>query len=119
MLASNIIFFPCKDLHATLDFYATVTGITVYREMENCIILDSGYGYLGFCKYDDGRPMADGVCISFNAPEIEDVDRYYQEIRKKKQECVLCPPKYHDKFPAYSFFMKDPNGYTVEIQKIL
>jgi hypothetical protein len=25
----------------------------------------------------------------------------------------------HPRFPVYSFFLKDPNGYTLEFQKIL
>lgn len=69
MLTSNIVFFPCKNLMDTQEFYSCVVGISVHRKMDNSIIFDSGYGYLGFCKYSDDRPMANGVCISFNCTE--------------------------------------------------
>lgn len=118
MLTSNIVFFPCKNLMDTQEFYSCVVGISVHRKMDNSIIFDSGYGYLGFCKYSDDRPMANGVCISFNAQSREDVDCHYHRIIQQRPQCIMQPPKQHENFPVYSFFMKDPNGYLVEIQKI-
>ncbi len=118
MLISNIVFFPCRNLKETVDFYTSLAGITLSQEMNRCTILDSGYGYLGFCEYEDGRPMASGVCVSLNTQSMEEVDEYYREIMRKKPEWIVHPPKHHDCFPVYSFFMKDPNGYLVEIQKI-
>ncbi len=118
MLTSNIVFFPCRDLKETVDFYTRAAGLTVFLEMNGCVILDSGYGYLGFCRYEDDRPMASGICISLNVRNAEEVDEYYRKIKRKKPECLVQPPKRHERFPVYSFFMKDPNGYLTEIQKI-
>jgi len=28
------------------------------------------------------------------------------------------PPQKHPRFPVYSFFLSDPNGYTLEYQKV-
>lgn len=119
MPKSNIMFLPCEDLKETVAFYTGIIGITVNQVMGDCVILDSGYGYLGFCNYGDGRPLAQGICISFNEEDTAGVDRMYAKILKTAPEILVEKPKQHDRFAVYSFFLKDPNGYLVEIQKIL
>lgn len=74
-------------------------------------------GYVGFVYY--GKPETAGphVCISFNCASEAEVDREYQRI------CQLgyptkAPPARHPTQPVYSFFLQDPNGYTVEFEKL-
>ena len=63
------------------------------------------------------RAMATGQCISFNLPTIEDVDAMYETLQKRPVIGLKSAPAHHPKFPVYSFFFSDPNGYVLEYQK--
>ncbi|MCF0151496.1 MAG: VOC family protein [Firmicutes bacterium] len=122
-IESSVIFFPVSDIKATVAFYTGLLGLSVSQVQGGgqCIIFDTGYGYLGFCQYGDGRPMPTGdysPCISFNCNSTEEVDLLFARL-KEQAVCVLQEPAYHERFPVYSAFLSDPDGYKVELQKIL
>lgn len=122
-MENSVVFLPVKDIERTTRFYTEIVGLTKVQEQSGgiCRIFDTGYGYLGFCQYPDGRPTLGGpvgVCLSFNCRDEADVDRQYREICAKKCE-VADKPHYMDNFPVYGFFLKDPDNYKVEFQYIL
>lgn len=115
---SGVIFFPCRDINETKAYYAQILGLPVYKDLGHTVWFDCGYGYIAFVQYDDGRPMASGVCISFNLASIEEVNATYNVLKSRPViglESV--PARPHPRFPVFSFFLSDPNGYTLEIQK--
>ena len=116
---SNVIFFPCKNLQETIEYYTTVLELPVYKKLNDLVWFDTGYGYLAFVQYDADRPMATGACISFNLPTCEDVDSMYQVVQTRPVIGLKGAPEKHPRFPVYSFFFSDPNGYTLEYQKPL
>ena len=116
-MESMMVFYPCKDIEETSRFYQEVLGLRLYNDQGKCKIFDTGYGYQGFCQYSHGE-LASHVCISFNCKNEAEVDKTYTLFRDtSKYQCTK--PQRHPEFAVYSFFMKDPNGYTVEFQKIL
>ena len=117
MIESCITFLPTNNLEETMDFYTRIVGLRVFQTMGQCVILDCGKGYWGFCRYDDGRELATGVCLSLNCENREEVDRRYRSFLEQGVETVQ-PPQHHKTFPVYSFFCHDPNGYLLELQKI-
>lgn len=122
-IENSVVFFPCLDIEKTSEFYTEIVGLKLVQSQSGgiCRIFDTGYGYFGFCQYDDGRPIPSGptgVCLSLNCHDEADVDRLYQSISQKDCE-IVAAPAYQEKFPVYSFFIKDPNGYKVEFQYIL
>ena len=114
---SSVIFFPCRNILETVEYYTKVLGLSVHKDLGTSVWFDCGYGYLAFCDYGPGRPMASGQCISFNLPSAEDVDAMYEILKTRPVIGLLAPPAHHPKFPVYSFFFSDPNGYTLEYQK--
>lgn len=117
-IMSSVIFFPCFNINETAEFYLDVIGLKLHSDQGNCKIFDTGYGYIGFCQYSKRTTIASGPCISLNCIDVDDVDKHYKILKNKDCE-IVSPPKHHDDFPVYSFFLKDPNGYTLEFQKIL
>ncbi len=120
---NSVVFLPCYNIEETTAFYRDVIGLPVVQEQSGgiCRIFDTGYGYIGFCQYDDGRPIPSGpvgVCISLNCHDEADVDRAYEQMAAKGCRIAL-PPAKQEKFPVYAFFMRDPNDYKVEFQRIL
>ena len=116
-LESSVIFFPCKDLKETVKYYTEVLELPIYKLTENTVWLDCGYGYLAFVQYSDGRELAKGACISFNFAAENEVDEMYQKLLCRPVIGLRGAPAHHPKFPVYSFFFSDPNGYTLECQK--
>ena len=115
MIKSCITFLPVTDIKKTVEFYRDIIGLKVDKDEGNCVIFSCGEGYWGFCSYNDGRKLPIGVCMSLNLENNEEVDSEYHRISKLGIEATK--PVKHPNFPVYSFFMKDPDGYTVELQK--
>lgn len=122
MAESLIIFLPVKDIEKTKDFYINIAEFNLYKSQSGgkCLIFDSGYGYIGFCEYNDGRKALSGekgVCISVNLESRKAVDEKYIEV-KKSDVVIEGEPKHLDKFGVYSFFVRDPDDYRLEFQKL-
>lgn len=117
MPESSVIFFPCRSISETTAYYRDVLGMPLYKDLDGCIWLDCGRGYLAFCDYGPDRPMAAGACISFNLPSTAAVDAMYERLRTRPVIGLGKRPAHHPRFPVYSFFLSDPNGYTLEYQK--
>lgn len=117
MITSSLAFYPCGDLAAAQEFYTQVIGLRLVFSTDTVRVFGCAQGYVGFVYY--GKPETAGphVCISFNCASEAEVDREYQRI------CQLgyptkAPPARHPTQPVYSFFLQDPNGYTVEFEKL-
>ncbi|MBQ6335289.1 MAG: VOC family protein [Erysipelotrichaceae bacterium] len=120
MINSSIVFLPVNDINRTYRFYHEILGLPVFQKQgENLYIFDTGYGYWGFCQYDDDRaPLSGnkGVCLSLNLNDNEEVLSRYEELKDKVE--IYKKPSRHPVFPVYSFFIYDPDHYLVEFQKI-
>lgn len=117
-ILSSVSFYPCSSIAATHHFYSELLGLPLHNDQGKAKIYDTGYGYWGFVEYGDRRPNPYGLCLSLNCEDQEDVDRHYALLLEKGLS-PLEPPHRHVQFPVYSFFIKDPDGYLVEFQKIL
>lgn len=120
---SSVVFLPCGDISATQEFYTRLVGLKLAQQQGggSVQIYDTGYGYWGFCQYADGRPALggpQGVCLSLNCADEADVDHQYARLAAVGAD-IVAPPARHPRFAVYSFFVRDPDGYQVEFQKIL
>lgn len=117
---SSVIFLPCTDIRKTVSFYHDLLHLPVEQKQgDSLYIFDTGYGYWGFCQYQDGRkPLSgpQGVCLSLNLKDDEEVRNRYEELRDHCR--IYRSPQKHQQFPVYSFFISDPDGYLVEFQNV-
>lgn len=111
-----ITFFGTNNLKITSEFYQNILGLTIYKDQRVCVIFNiNEQSKIGFCEHipvikDDKNPIITLV--------TEKVDEVYKELVKNGLE-ISEGPKLNHKFNIYHFFFKDPNGYTIEIQKFL
>lgn len=116
-MSKLVVFYPCLDIEDTVAFYREHIGLEVAIDQGKCKIFDTGYGYLGFCEYDD-KTLATKTCISFELDSVEEVDVRYEKAIAMGEK-ILSKPARHPRFAVYSFFIEDVNGYKLEFQKML
>jgi len=111
-----ITFLGTNDLKKTSNFYQNILGLTLYKDQKICLIFHiNKQSKIGFCKHipvihDDKSPIITLV--------TEEVDEVYNKLINKGLK-IAESPKLNKKFNIYHFFFKDPNGYTIEIQRFL
>ena len=111
-----ITFLGTKDLNKTSNFYQNIIGLTLYKDQGVCLIFNvNNQSKIGFCKHMAIIHKGKSPIITFVA---DNVDEIYNKLVKSGVN-LKEKPKFNHKFNIYHFFLKDPNGYTLEIQKFL
>lgn len=117
MITSNIAFYPCICIKETDNFYTNIIGLEKVFSSEKACIFSTVKGHFGFMHYPDNQAATGRLCLSLNCPSDECVDMHYERLITLGAK-PLDKPHNHKTEPVYSFFIKDPNGYMVEFQKI-
>lgn len=113
-LSQQITFLHTRDLGATYRFYCELLELPLVRDQGKCLIFEVAPGaYLGFCEHIE--PISAGRRVVLTLVS-DDVDAWYAYLEQKGLP-LADPPKANPEFQIYHFFLEDPNGYTVEIQK--
>ncbi|MFX1495834.1 MAG: VOC family protein [Promethearchaeota archaeon] len=111
-----ITFLGTENLNKTSEFYQNGLGLEIYKDQGLCKIFHvTKESKVGFCShmsvvFEEKSPIITLV--------VKNVDETYQKLIQNGIE-IPNLPKVNSKFNIYNFFFKDPNGYTVEIQKFL
>ena len=112
----SIVFLGVDNLDGVDEFYRKGLNLSLYKDQGVCKIYEvPGNGMIGFCTHMDKNVADKSPIITLLS---DDVDGIYRKIKKTKYE-IKHPPKINSDFNIYHFFLKDPEGYTVEIQKFL
>jgi len=110
---SQITFLATTDLEGTAAFYEDVLGLRLALDQGACRIYATAPGaYVGFCRRDDAADSK-GVIVTLVA---QDVDGLYEMLVAKGVRFEK-PPAMNDEYRIYHCFLRDPNGYLVEIQR--
>jgi catechol 2,3-dioxygenase-like lactoylglutathione lyase family enzyme len=119
-IGEQITFLYTSDLVETARFYEKVLCLPLKLDQGTCRIYRvSNDGYVGFCQREDA-PRATGAST---APIIltlvtPDVDEWYDFLVAQGVD-VDEPPAENPEYQVYHFFLRDPNGYRLEIQSFL
>jgi catechol 2,3-dioxygenase-like lactoylglutathione lyase family enzyme len=115
-ISQQITFLYTRDLTQTARFYEDVMGLRLAIDQGDCRIYQvSGAAYLGFCQRASAPEHPQGVIITLVA---DDVDAWYERLRGHGVACEK-PPETNPKYKIYHCFVRDPNGYLVEIQRFV
>lgn len=116
-----VTFLYTADLTATAAFYEQILGLKLVLDQGSCRIYQvSAAGFLGFCQQGtavDRQTVADpsGVIVTLVSHHVDAWHRYLQAQNVPIEK----PPSLYEKFNIYHLFIRDPNGYLVEIQTFL
>lgn len=109
-----IAFYYTRDLQATAQFYEAMLGLTLSRDQGDCRIYRvNDHAYIGFCQRDDVNPTGNIICFV-----TDDVDGWHAALVAKGVVFEKAPAR-HSKYAIYHCFLRDPDGYLVEIQTFL
>jgi len=111
-----VAFYRTDNLEATHQFYHEWLGLPLYKDQGACRIYQiSSTALIGFCThFPEVEP--DGVILTFLT---DAVDAIYEGLTETRGVVIEQPPRENPDFKIYHFFLRDPNGYKVEIQKFL
>lgn len=110
----QITFLHSNNLDSTLYFYSEILGLNLVRDQGTCLIFEvTNTAYLGFCEHIEQIKAGRRIILTL---VTEDVDLWYKRLKEKNVE-LMGVPKANPKYHIYHFFLKDPDGYTIEIQK--
>jgi len=110
---ASVTFCATDDLGATGFFYEKILGLELALDQGTCRIYRvAGCGFVGFCSRLEA-PKPDGIILTL---VTEDVDGWFEKIQAAGV-VVDKPPTHNPDYNIYHCFVRDPNGYAVEIQR--
>ena len=115
-IAQQITFLYTQDLEKSAFFYEQIMGFSMVLDQGTCrIYRTTTDGFLGFCQREGVLPPKDDVIFTLVSP---DVDAWYEYLCAKGVEFEK-PPQENHQYKIYHCFLRDPNGYLIEIQRFL
>ena len=114
-LDAFVTFIYTPDTVRAFAFYEDILGLSlIHDEGVARIYRIAGSGYLGVCQEGEGRPCEPrGVCLSLIT---DDVDGWYKRLTAKGLT-TKGPPASLPQYGVYSFFLRDPDGHLIEVQR--
>ena len=110
----QITFLYTRDLAATAHFYEQVVGLPLAVDQGDCRIYRvSGDGFLGFCQRQSASKEPLSVILTLVTEQVDEWYRYLQTQGVAFEK----PPAPNPKYGIYHCFLRDPNGYLIEIQR--
>jgi catechol 2,3-dioxygenase-like lactoylglutathione lyase family enzyme len=111
-LDAQITFCGCADLERTAAFYEDALGLELVLDQGRCrVYRTAGSAYLGFCQHLEVE--SPGVILTLVADDVEDRHRRLVE----RGVPVEAEPKHNDEFGITHFYLRDPDGHRIEIQR--
>ena len=112
----QVTFLYTRDLEATTRFYEEVMGLTLILDQGSCRIYRiSGDSFLGFCQREDTPQPPQGIIFTLVTTAV---DAWYEFLRGQGVPFDK-PPVRNPTYDIYHCFLRDPNGYLLEIQQFL
>ena len=116
MYTGSIFFLGTNDLIKTHEFYNEILGLELIKDQKVCKIYKiTDQSSIGFCEHIKPTVKEKSPIITFLCDSVDDT----YETLKDKAITITDAPKINEKFNIYHFFVKDPNGYTLEFQKFM
>jgi catechol 2,3-dioxygenase-like lactoylglutathione lyase family enzyme len=121
--AQSVTFLYAADLAASRRFYEGVLGLPLVLEQGGgaCLIFAAapgGRAFLGLCQARGPREIANprtpgGVVFTLVTPDVE---AWHARLTAAGVE-VLGPPARSAQYGITGFFLRDPDGTLLEIQR--
>jgi catechol 2,3-dioxygenase-like lactoylglutathione lyase family enzyme len=110
----QVTFLYTRDLATTARFYDEVIGLEQVLDQGTCLIYRiSKDSFLGFCQNDDVPIPPAGIIFILVTNQVDSWYNYLQGQGVAFEK----PPAHNEAYNIYHCFLRDPNGYLLEIQQ--
>jgi len=114
--AQQITLLYTRDLAATAAFYEETIGLPLILDQGSCRIYQVAAGaFVGFCQRNDAPQPPAGIIVTF---VTADVDGWHARLAARGVAFEK-PPALNPTYNIEHCFLRDPNGYLLEIQRFL
>ena len=117
----QITFLYTHDLTETANFYEQIMELPLKLDQGTCRIYQVGQAaYLGFCQREataeaSPAPGDYGPILTLVTPAVDE----WAEHLSARGVVLEKPPAINPRYNIYHCFLRDPNGYLIEIQRFL
>ncbi len=112
----QVTFLYTRDLESSAKFYEEVLGLDLVLDQGSCRIYRiSESGFLGFCQREEVTQPPKGIIFTLVTTAVDD---WYEYLRDRGV-VFDNPPELNTAYNIYHCFLRDPNGYVLEIQQFL
>lgn len=118
----QITFIYVTDLEASRQFYENLLGFQLWKDQKTCRIYELTSGaYLGICQSSETSKgkvegsVQNNVIITL---VTDDVDDWFNHLQGQGVPSDK-PPETNTQYNIYHCFLRDPDGYLIEIQRFL
>ncbi len=109
-----VVFIYVEDLDRSSAFYGDSLELPLVLEQAHCRIYRVSAGaFVGICESGDRPTTPEGVIITLVR---DDVDGFCERLIERGIELEQLPA-HNDRFAIYHAFLRDPDGYLIEIQR--
>jgi catechol 2,3-dioxygenase-like lactoylglutathione lyase family enzyme len=109
-----VTFIIVEDLERSSAFYADKLNLALVLDQGACRIYRAApNSFLGICSHRPPPAERDGVILTLVS---DDVDGWYEHLKRFDLDFEKTPQLY-ERFNIYHLFVRDPDGYLVEIQQ--
>jgi catechol 2,3-dioxygenase-like lactoylglutathione lyase family enzyme len=116
IIDQQVTFLTTRDLDRTADFYENLLQLPLVLDQGVCRIYQvDGAAFIGFCQHLEVAERPEGVIITLVSQEVDEWYAYLQA----REVPIEKAPALNPKFNIYHLFLRDPNGYLIEIQRFL
>jgi catechol 2,3-dioxygenase-like lactoylglutathione lyase family enzyme len=116
VIDQQVTFLYTSDLSTTAHFYEKILGLSLSLDQDSCRIYRVSNGaFLGFCEQEVEPKQQSEVILTLTTPEV---DHWYKYLSKHDVDFEKVPSLNTDS-KIYHCFLRDPNGYLIEIQRVL
>jgi catechol 2,3-dioxygenase-like lactoylglutathione lyase family enzyme len=113
---AQITFCYTRDLAMTSRFYEEILGLERVLEQSGCRIYRvTGQAFLGCCERPERAPAGEANEVILTLV-TEDVDGWHRRLVEHGVPVEKAPAA-NPQYLIYHCFVRDPNGYLVEIQR--
>lgn len=112
-ISEQITFLYAQNLAETAHFYEQVLGFELALDQGACRIYHTldRRAYVGICERE--VPAETGLIFTLVTP---DVDGWYAYLKERGAQPEN-EPRMNERYGIYHFFLRDPNGYLIEVQR--
>lgn len=112
----QITFLYTANLAQSANFYENILGLPLVLDQKTCrIYRTTDSSSIGFCQKDGFLPEPNQLILTL---VTQNVDDWYQKLCAKGVQFDT-PPQENPQYHIYHCFLRDPNGYRIEIQRFL